>query len=270
MEIHVLPKLGKKPIGEIDQINIRDALSPIWHSKSETARKALNRLAICLRHAAALGHEVDLQATEKARALLGQQRHKAGNIPALPWSEVPAFYASLSDGTTTHLALRLLILTGVRSAPLRFLRLEQIEGDVWVIPGEQQKGRKDKTQDFRVPLVPEAPAVIEQAKAFARDGYLFANLKKGVISDATMARLMERRQMVARPHGFRSSLRDWIAETTDTTYEVAETTLGHVVGGKVEQAYRRTDFLDQRRKLLENWAAYATRAAEKSPELNQN
>lgn len=261
LEIHVLPKLGKKPVSDIDQIAIRDTLSPIWHSKAETARKALNRLAICMRHAAALGHEVDLQATEKARALLGQQRHKAENIPALPWAEVPAFYASLSDGTTTHLALRLLILTGVRSAPLRFLRLEQIEDNVWTIPGEKQKGRKDKTPDFRVPLVPEALAIVEQAKVFARDGYLFPSIKKGVISDATMARLMERREMAARPHGFRSSLRDWIAEATNTPYEVAETTLGHMVGGKVERAYRRTDFLEQRRKLLEEWTKVVSTAS---------
>lgn len=264
LEIHVLPKLGKRPVGDIDQIGIRDTLSPIWHSKAETARKSLNRLAICMRHAAALGHEVDLQATEKARALLGQQRHKAENIPALPWAEVPAFYASLSDGTTTHLALRLLILTGVRSTPLRFMRIEQIDGDVWTIPGEQQKGRKDKTPDFRVPLVPEALAVIAQAKAFVRDGYLFANTKKGVISDATMSRLMERRKMDARPHGFRSSLRDWIAETTNTPYEVAETTLGHIVGGKVERAYRRTDYLDQRRDLLARWAKFVCTSPDKT------
>ncbi|MGW9945266.1 integrase [Rhizobium leguminosarum] len=112
IENHILPKLGKKPVGEIDQINIRDALSPIWHRKAEAARKALNRLDIIMRHAAALGQEVDLQATDKARALLGQQRHQAKNIPALPWTEVPGFYASISDGTVTHLALRLLILTG--------------------------------------------------------------------------------------------------------------------------------------------------------------
>lgn len=264
LEVHILPKLGKKPVGDIDQIDIRDTLLPIWHLKAETARKALNRLAICMRHAAALGLEVDLQAAEKARALLGQQRHKPGNIPALPWPDVPAFYASLSDGTITHLALRLLILTGVRSAPLRFLRLEQIDGDVWTIPGEKQKGRKDKTPDFRVPLVPDAVALIEQAKAFSRDGYLFANVKKGVISDATMARLMERRGMAARPHGFRSSLRDWIAETTNTQYEVAETTLGHIVGGKVERAYRRTDYLDQRRDLLAHWAQFVSASAKQT------
>lgn len=270
LELHILPKLGKVPVAEIDQTDIRDTLSPIWHAKAETARKALNRLAICIRHAAALGLDVDLQATEKARALLGQQRHKAENIPALPWVEVPAFYASLSDGTITHLALRLLILTGVRSGPLRFLRFDQIDGDIWTIPGEAQKGRKDKTPDFRVPLVPEALAIIEQAKPLARDGYLFPSVRKGVISDATMSRLMERREMAARPHGFRSSLRDWIAETTDTPYDVAETTLGHVVGGKVERAYRRTDFLEQRRKLLERWASHVTGGSGKLLRLVEN
>ncbi|PDS34825.1 integrase [Rhizobium anhuiense] len=271
LETHILPKLGKKPVAEIDQIDIRDTLKPIWHSKAETARKALNRLSICMRHAAALGHEVDLQAAEKARALLGQQRHQSENIPALPWHEVPAFYASLSDGTITHIALRLLILTGVRSAPLRFLRPEeQIQGDVWTIPGEQQKGRKDKTPDFRVPLVPEALAIIEQAKPFARDGYLFPSVKKGVISDATMSRLMERREMAARPHGFRSSLRDWIAETTDTPFDVAEMMLAHKVGGKTERAYKRTDFIEQRRKLLERWANHVTGKSGKLLKLVDN
>src|SRR5690625_6250094 len=74
---------------------------------SETARKAFNRLWIVIRHAAALGFPVDLQACEKARLLLGKPRHEAKHIPAMPWQDVPAFYKSLVDGTVTHLALRL-------------------------------------------------------------------------------------------------------------------------------------------------------------------
>ncbi|TNM66468.1 tyrosine-type recombinase/integrase [Aliirhizobium smilacinae] len=258
LELHVLPKLGKLPVGEIDQTDIRDTLAPIWHTKADTAKKALNRLSIVMRHAAALGLEVDIQATEKARALLGKQRHKITNIPAMPWKEVPTFYASLSDPTITHLALKLLMLTGVRSAPLRFIREEQIEGDVWIIPGSIQKGRRDRTPDFRVPLTPEALDVIDAARQHARGGFLFPNIRKGVISDATMSRLMERAKLDYRPHGFRSSLRDWISEATDTPHDVAETTLGHVVGGAVERAYRRTDFLEQRRKVLERWAKHVT------------
>ena len=95
------------------------------------------------------------------------------------------------------------------------------------------KGRVDETSDYRVPLSTEAQVLIEQAKRFAREGYLFPSVRKGVISDATMAPLMERRPMDARPDRFRSSLRDWIAETTETPHEVAETCLGHVVGGSV-------------------------------------
>lgn len=258
LELHVLPKLGETPVAEIEQTGIRDALAPIWHAKADTARKCLNRLAICMRHAAALGLDVDLQATEKARALLGKQRHVSENIPALPWQEVPGFYATLTDGTLTHLALRLTILTASRSNPLRHMRDEQIEGDVWTIPGESMKGRKGTTTDFRIPLSNEAMAVVSEAKRLGRDGLLFPSVRKGVISDATMARHMERAGMIARPHGFRSSLRDWIAETTDTPHEVAEMILGHKVGGKVERAYRRTDYLDQRKTLMERWAQFVT------------
>lgn len=258
LELHVLPKLGKTPVSEIDQRDIRDTLAPIWHDKADTARKAMNRLSIVMRHAAALGLDVDLQATEKAKALLGKQRHKAQNIPAMAWQDVPAFYQSLSGGTITELALRLLILTAVRSYPLRHINLEQIEGDVWTIPAEAMKGRKDATTDFRVPLSQEAQSVIAEATPFARDGFLFPGVRKGVISDATMSRFMERREMAERPHGFRSSFRDWVAETTNTPWDVAETALGHVVGGSVERAYRRTDFLEQRRALMERWAYAAT------------
>ena len=254
IRLYILPKLGKVPVAEIDQTDIRDTLAPIWHDKAATAKKALNRLSLCMKHAAALGLDVDIQAADKARALLGKQRHKPQNVPAMAWQEVPAFYAGLSDGSVTHLALRLLILTGVRSAPLRFLHLDQIQGNVWTIPGERMKGPRDATPDFRVPLSPEALEVIEQAKPLARDGFLFPSVRKGVISDMTMSRLMERMKLDARPHGFRSSLRDWLAETTDTSHEVAESCLSHVVGGSVERAYRRTDYLEQRKAVMARWA----------------
>lgn len=259
LELHILPKLGKTPVADIDQVDIRDVLAPIWHTKAETARKALTRLAIVMRHAAALGLDVDLQAVDKARALLGKPRHKAESIPAMPWKEVPAFYRSLNDGTVTQLALRLLILTGVRSGPLRHIHEDQIDGDVWTIPGEAMKGRRDATPDFRVPLSGEALAVIDQARRHARGGFLFAGSRKGVISDMTMSMYMERAKLTYRPHGFRSSLRDWIEEQTQTPYEVAEAVLGHVVGGAVERAYRRTDYLGQRRAILEEWAAFISR-----------
>ncbi len=256
LELHVLPKLGKMPITQIDQRDIRDTLVPIWHTKASTAQKAMDRLRICFRHAAALGLDVDLQATDKAKALLGKQRHTVTNIPAMNWRDVPAFYQSLDGGSISELALRLLMLTAVRSYPLRTLHLEQIDGDVWTIPAEAMKGRLGATSDFRVPLSQEARRVIAEAALLARDGFLFPGVRKGVISDMTMSKLMERRGLAERPHGFRSSFRDWVAETTNTPHDVAETALGHTVGGAVERSYRRTDFLEQRRKLTERWAYF--------------
>lgn len=261
LTLHVLPKLGKVPVTDLDQRDIRDTLAPIWHTKADTARKALNRLSIVLKHAAALGLDVDLQATEKAKALLGKTRHVAKNIPAMAWADVPAFYESLDEPTPTHLALRLLILTGVRSNPLRNIRLDEIEGDVWTVPGESMKGRKGATDDFRVPLSTEAQRIIELAKPHARNGFLFANARQGVISDMTLSRMMERRGLEARPHGFRTSLRTWLAEATDAPHEVAEAMLAHTVDGGVVRAYRRTDFLEQRAKLAERWADHVTGGA---------
>lgn len=108
---------------------------------------------------------------------------------------------------------------------------------------------------------------MEEARRHAREGFLFPSIRKGVISDATMSRLMERAGLAARPHGFRSSLRDWIAEATNTPHDIAETSLGHVAGGAVERAYRRTDFLEQRRRLMERWAHHVTGGSQKVVKL---
>ena len=59
-------------------------------------------------------------------------------------------------------------------------------------------------------------------------------------------------------HGFRSSFRDWAAEQTNYSREVAEMALSHAIGDKVEAAYRRGDLLEKRRRLMEAWASYAT------------
>ncbi|UWR10931.1 tyrosine-type recombinase/integrase [Sulfitobacter mediterraneus] len=262
IELHILPKLGAMPVSEISQADVRDTLEPIWHSKASTAKKAADRLNIVLNHAAALGLDVDIQAVGKAKALLGRQRHLVRSIPHVPWQEVPEFYASLSEPTITHLALRLLILTGLRSKPIRFARLDEIEAGVWTIPAINMKGGVDAVCDFRVPLSGEARKVIEQTRLYERQGNLFPSVRKGVISDATMSRFMERRGMEARPHGFRTSIRTWLAECTDAPHEVAETMIAHVTDNRVVRTYRQTDYLDQRRGLLDRWADFVTGGTE--------
>lgn len=199
-----------------------------------------------------------MQATEKAKALLGKSRHTPQHIAAMPWIDVPEFYRTLEVPTTTNLALRMLILTAARSGPLRFMRYDQIEDDIWTIPAHQMKGRLGQTANFRVPLSGEAQRVVDLTKPFYRDGFLFPGLRKGVISDMTMGQHMRKAGLPYRPHGFRSSFRDWVADRTNAPREVAETSLGHVAGSQVERAYRRTDYLEQRRLIMNEWARYVT------------
>ncbi len=259
LKLHILPKLGCVPVSEITQTEIRNVLAPIWHIKAGTARTALIRLNLCLKHAAALGLDVDLQATEKARALLGKQRHKTQNLPAMDWRDVPAFYKTLCQkAAITQLALRLLILTGVRTNPLCHIHKDQVEGDIWTIPAENMKGKRDTTKEFRVPLSSEALDILKQARLLSRNDFFFSATGRGPLAANCMSQYMQQTGVKACPHGFRSSLRDWLAETTDAPYEVAETILGHVVGGQVERAYRRTDYLEQRRVYMDKWAAYVT------------
>jgi len=269
LELHVLPKLGRVPVAEITARDIRDTLQPIWHKKASTAMKAIDRLGIVLKHAAALELDVDLQAVPKAKALLGAQRHKVTAVPSMPWEDVPEFYASLTDPTPVNLALRFLILTGMRSLPVRFAHVDEIVDDVWTVPAEKMKGRRGKVEEFRVPLSSEALKVITLAKMHERNGHLFHS-RKTVISDATMSRMMERRGLEARPHGFRASLRTWLAEQTNAPHEVAEAILAHMSDSKVVRSYRRTDFLDQRKELLERWASHCVGASGKVVTLPRN
>ncbi|WP_375682416.1 MULTISPECIES: tyrosine-type recombinase/integrase [unclassified Bartonella] len=259
LRLHILPKLGCLPVSEITQTEIRNTLSPIWHTKAVIAQTALIRLNLYLKHAAALGLDVDLQATEKARSLLGKQRHKVINRPAMDWRDVPAFYQTLCQKITmTQLALRLLILTGVRTNPLRHIHKDQVEGNIWTIPAENMKGKRDATTEFRVSLSTEALEVLKQARLLSRNDFFFSATGRGPLAEKCMAQYMRDNKLEACPHGFRSSLRDWLAETTDAPYEVAETILSHTVGGQVERSYRRTDYLEQRRVYMDKWAAYVT------------
>lgn len=257
LQIHVLPKLGGVPIVELTQVDIRNCLAPIWHLKADTARKAISRLSIVLRHAAALGLNVDLQAVDKAKALLGRSRHQATHIEAMPWQEVPGFYGTLDRGVT-ELALRLLILTAMRSAAVRLARPEEFDLDkrVWTVPGDHLKGRKGQTKDFRVPLSNEAVAVVREALRHGGHA-VFAGIRGGPISDMTTSKHMRSKGLAARPHGFRASFRTW-AEENGKRYEVAEVALGHSIGGRVERAYQRSDLLEERRALMDAWARHVT------------
>jgi integrase len=271
LKLYVLPTLGDTPVSDITQHDLVGVLSPIWHTRADTAKKALTRVGLVLKHAAALGIDVDMQAVEKARALLGKTRHVVTNLASVPWRDMPQLYRALCapDAGIVELALRLLILTGSRSGPIRRIHVDQIADGVWTIPGEGMKGKLGKTDDFRIPLSDEAQRVIELARPFVRGGNLFPGGRgvDGVIGETTMLRWLERRGVAATPHGFRSSLRTWLAEATDASHEVSETVLAHTTGTSVSRVYIHTDMLEQRAILMQRWADLVTGASGKVLQL---
>jgi integrase len=247
---HIIPKLGTAPVEDIDQHALVETLGPIWHDKPEAARKALNRVNLTLKHAAALGLNVDLQATMKAKALMGKQRHEVTHIPSMPYQDAPAFYQWLKgQDIISALALRFLILTVARTSEVRLATFDEIDGDVWILPPNRTKTGRE----HRVPLTNDALAIILRCRELSPNEYLFPALKEKPISDMTMSAFMKREGYEARPHGFRATFRTWAEECTDAPFEVKEAVLGHAVDAGVVGAYQRSDRIDMRRKLLDLW-----------------
>ena len=250
---HIIPRIGSIAIEDVDQHILKDTLEPIWHSKASTADKALSRINITLKYAAAIGLNVDLQAPMKTRALLGKQRHIVQHIKSMPYDEVPAFYQWLTtQHTVSALALRFLILTVKRTSEIRFATYDEIDGAVWTIPAERMKW----PVEHRVPLTDEALRVIELTKQFEHSSLLFPTHHGKPMSDMAMSKFMTEHDYLARPHGFRSSFRTWCEEQTDASYDVKEACLAHKVDMGVVAAYQRSDRFERRRALLENWCSW--------------
>lgn len=254
----MLPKLGKVPVVKLDQHDIVRTLKPIWHRKNVTARKAMSRLTMVLRHAIAQGFGVDLRIIEHARILLGDNLKPAVNIKSLHYLNVPDFYMTLNDTDSVHLALRMLILTGVRSDSVNNMRFDQIENGVWTIPKAHVKGRLQFVEDFKVPLSPGAKEVIACARRIAASDYLFCNSRGGPLNKMAMRNWILDQGIDAKPHGFRSSFRTWIAEQTDAQHEVAEACICHLVKSSVEKAYNKSAYFPNRVPLMTLWSDYLT------------
>lgn len=257
LNVHIIPSLGRYPVEDIDQHHLKSVLGPIWHTKTSAAEKALNRVNLTLKHAAALGLDVDLQATAKARALLGKQRHKVIHIPSLPYEAISDFYKMLqSKKLVSALALRFLILTVARTSEIRFATFSEIVDGVWYLPPERTK----TGNEHRIPLSPEAQSILSSIKRNAPKDLLFPAPSSKVLSDAAMSSFMGREGYRERPHGFRATFRTWVEDKTEAPFEVKEAALGHVVGSDTVRAYQRSDLLVKRRVLMEDWAGFVVQS----------
>lgn len=267
---YAYPRIGKRPVGDIESADVVKILEPIWESKHETATRVRARIEAVLEWCIAGGHR---PGPNPASWDLLQFRFPSGvgrvkHFERVEPDDAPKVYAALKDiGSITAKASMLQALTGMRNDAVLKARWAEfdLDGDqpVWTVPGERVKGWQ---QDFRVPLAPAAVKLLRSLKRHDdRPVFPGTNPLKPV-SDTALLKALRKAATAAKAenadtvtnHGWRSCLRDWTADSTDYPREVGETAIAHVVGGKVERAYARTDHFERRVALMADWATYLT------------
>lgn len=262
---YAFPVLGKMAVSDIELVHVKEALQPIWETKTETATRLRQRIEAVLSWATVNGHRAgenparwkgNLDAVLPAPNRIAKVKHHR----AMPIEAMPAFWQALTEreGEAAR-CLAFTILTGCRSGEVRGATWEEIdlEAGTWTIPAERMKAGKE----HRVPLAPTAVALLKRQPRQRQ--YVFQSYQGKALSDAGMTALLKRMDEHHRAtvHGFRSTFRDWMAERTATPHDVAEMALAHTIKSGAEAAYRRGDMLEKRRRVMNQWAEFVTTPA---------
>ena len=264
LKAYVLPTLGALQVGSIDKALVLKVVRPIWSDKTETADRVRKRIEAVLDFAAVSGYRPEGDNPARWEGFLEhvlparQKIQRTVNLAALPYQEVPAFMAALRqcDGVAAR-ALEFTILTCVRTGATLSAKWEQIDLDarMWtfaVIKGGNQR-------EHRTPICNRAREILD---ALPRDGDLvFGDLAEKAMRNV----LKEMGREDITVHGFRSSFRDWGAETETGGHhypsEMFELQLAHKVGSATELSYRRGDQLKKRHRLVADWSAFCSSSA---------
>src|SRR5262245_26044035 len=263
LQNHVFPVIGTLPVSDIDTPRVMSVLEPIWAQIPETARRIRNRIELIVDYATAHGMRTgDNPARWRGllENLLPEQRRANGvkHLAAMPWQELPAFMRKLrAQLPNAARALELAILCASRPGEVLGAQWAEIDLDAgtWTIPPERMKGHRE----HRVPLSHCAVELL--AKLPRVGGHVFVGQGDARPSATMLVRVLRGMgydKLTA--HGFRASFRTWAEETTQYPPHIIEQALAHTVGSAVERAYRRSDLLDRRRRLLEDWANYLASA----------
>jgi integrase len=274
LSMYAFPVIGHLPVSEIETEHIVKILRPIWHTKYPTAKKLRQRMEAVFSRAiyyklrpannpAAYKDNLEIP--------LGKSNHTVKSQPALNYKQLPEFMRELRkrDGMGAR-GLEFLILNANRTTEVRKARWSEFDFDkkLWVIPVEA--GRVGKTQNSHIgPLSSRSIELLLILRENMISEYVFPNTRSNNhLSDGGMLTVVNRMHKERgwvddfgtkiTVHGFRSTMRDYVAEQTDIDRDVAEMVLAHTVGNAVEKAYRRGDLLDKRKVAMQVWSDYAT------------
>jgi integrase len=246
----------------LTQADVLSVIQPIWETTNETARRVLGRIEQTIEHA---------MAVDPAR--FGSS-NPCGNVmrlpprvsvpvkprPAMPWRDLPHFFADLRQRPETAArALELLLLACCpRTGEVLQASWSEIDGNRWNVPAAHMKSGVART----IPLSAAAITLLDSIRPAqaALDMLIFGSQRRGGSgrrTDDAMQNLLRQKMAVGYTvHGFRSTFMDWVAEVHPQRLLEAERALDHKIGNQVQRAYLRTGFLEQRRDLAELWAGH--------------
>ena len=256
------PVIGRKPVDEITTGDVLAILTPIWTAKPETASRVRQRLEAVFDWVVAQGWRADNPAGKAVTRALPRVSRVKRHHTALPVLDVPGALKTVRESgadMATRLAFEFLVLTAARSREARLAtwREMDLQSATWKAPAERMKARRE----HRVPLSGRSLEILGQARELnGHDTELVfpAGRRGKALSDMTLTVLLRRLGIPAVPHGFRSSFKDWCMEVRggDDRWFLSEAALAHNLGDSTQMAYARSDLLELRRPLMDEWAEF--------------
>jgi integrase len=261
IEVQAAP-IRSRPVREIDTHDVLRVLKPIWTETPETANRLRGRIERVLDAAKAKGFREGANPARwkghLSELLAKRNKLSRGHHAALPYGEAPAFVQKLRDRESVSArALEFSILTAGRTGETIGARFSEFDLDkaLWVIPGNRMKAGVE----HRVPLTERAVEIVRDlvTTESTPDSYVFPGAKRGQpLSSMAMLECLRGVREGVTVHGFRSTFRDWAGDCTAFPRDLAEQALAHTIKDKAEAAYRRSDALEKRRKLMVAWEKY--------------
>jgi integrase len=258
LERYVSPVLGQLPVASITTEHVLSALMPIWQVKPVTASRVRGRIEVVLAYATARGWRTGENVARWENHLdhlLPAVGRNVSHHETMGYTAIPAFVARLREHDNIRAkALEFLVYTAARTAEVTGATWDEISADAetWTIPASRMKGKRD----HRVPLNESALGIVRWASGIQHSGYVFPGRTGGCLGTTSLRDMLHIADGAGTVHGIRSAFRDWCAERTDFSREVAEAALAHAIPNPVEAAYRRSDLFERRRFLMRDWAAF--------------
>jgi integrase len=267
LEMDIFSEIGHLPISEIRPLQVLSALRLIEQRGAfEMARRSMQYCGQIFRYAV-ITERAERDVTIELKGAL--RPFKKGHYAALEPDDLPDFIKNLEGNDArlyqqTRHAIKLLMLTFVRTNELIGATWGEFNfaGAEWIIPQERMKMRRPHI----VPLSKQALEILaEQKKMTGKWEWIFPNLirPRDHMSNNTVLKALERMGYKGRMtgHGFRALAMTTIKEKLKYRHEVVDRQLAHAPANKVDAAYDRAKFLDERKEMMQQWADYLDKVA---------